>query len=454
MANPGALRDLTRLALPLSVVQVGYQLNGMVDTAFAGRIDDVALGAVGIGSMVFFIFPAFGLGVCMGLDPLLSQAFGAGEQRRARHMLWQGIYTAVLLSVPLSALVAACAASLENLGIVPELGATTREYMYARLPSLLPLFVSLVLRSYLQAARRTRPIFWAMIWTNLFNAAANYVLIFGDEGLVRLGLPAVGLPAFGVRGLGWATAIATLAMLLSLAAAVRKGSPDPRHIPSRRIAWPVIAKVFAIGLPFGLHLVAEIGIFAAVQVLIGAMGVVATAAHQVAMTLAAGTFAVCLGIGSATSVQVGRAIGRGDSASTRRIGLLGVGMGAGFMTLAAIVMWTAPGLLSRLLTPDPDVVAVASRLVIIAAGFQIVDGIQVVASGALRGAGITRFTFGVQLISHWLVSLPVGAGLAFGLGLGPAGFWWGLTAGLATAALVLVAKFVHLSRRPIARIQV
>ena len=448
------LRGLLRLAVPLGLVQLGYQLMGLVDTAFAGRIDDVSLGATGIGASVFFAMSVVGVGVAMGLDPLAAQAFGANEPRRARHMLWQGVYTAVLMTVPLTVVVVLGTENLERFGIVPELAATTRAYIYARLPSLLPLLLSVTLRSYLQAAHATRPILWATVWTNLVNAGANYVLIYGDAGLTRIGLPAVGLDAYGVRGLGWATVIAMTAQAATLAYAVHRVTPGAGEQRVRALAWPIIGRIVRVGAPIGLHLLTEVGIFSAVQVLIGGMGVVATASHQVAISLASMTFSFCLGIGAATSVQVGRAIGREDTGATRRAGLLGVAMGGVFMTMPALAMWIAPQLLARIITPDPVVVEAGAVLLRIAGAFQIVDGVQTVAGGALRGAGVTGFTFGAHLVAHWVIGLPLGATLAFGLEMGPAGLWWGLTAGLTVVSVVLLGKYLVLSSRPIARLAV
>lgn len=444
------LRELVRLAVPLSVVQVGYQLAGLVDTLFAGRLDDASLGAVGVGSSVFFASSVIGVGVSLGLDPLASQAFGAGERERSRHLLWQGIYTALLLSIPLCGLVVLTAYLMPVMGVVPELASLCRDYMIARLPSLPLLLVSVTMRSYLQAAHVTRPIVWATIWTNAFNVVANYLFIYGDQGLTDLGLPALGLPTFGVEGLGYATVLSVAAQVITLALAVRsliREDIEARPVPRPQLAS--IATQLRIGLPIGLHLVAEVGVFSAAQVLMGSIGVTASAAHQTAIMIASLSFSACIGIGSATSVQVGRAIGRGDSASTRRLGLLGVGLGGALMTLSAMVMWTVPQHLARLITPEPEVITAAVVLLRIAGAFQIVDGVQAVLGGALRGAGITKFTFLAHLVAHWVIGLPLGVLLAFVVRMGPAGIWWGLTGGLTMVAGALAWRYLQLTAKPV-----
>lgn len=447
-------RQFARVSGPMVFVQVSYQLTGLVDTAFAGRLDERSLAATGLGASLFFAVTVLGIGIGLGLDPLAAQALGAGEPRRARRLLWQGIYVALLCCVPLALVMVLLAFQLERFGIATELASHTRAYIFARLPSLVPLLLSVTTRAYLQAAHTTRPIMWAGVWTNVVNIIGNYLLGFGDEGLMRLGLPPLGLPRLGVVGLGLATVLAALAQLSCMTVAVARIPIQGGTLPIHQASWPAIRHVFAVGLPIGLQLLAEVGVFSAVQILIGGMGVRQAAAHQIALMLASLSFSVCLGLAAATSVQVGRAIGRGDAAATRRAGLTGIGLGAAFMFGSAILMWTIPAKLAWLLAPeDPATAAAAAQLLRIAGIFQIADGVQGVASGALRGAGITRWAFGAHLIAHWGFGLPLGVWLAFRQQLGPSGLWWGLTAGLALAAIALAARFLHVSARPIARLQ-
>jgi len=208
-----------------------------------------------------------------------------------------------------------------------------------------------------------------------------------------------------------------------------------------------------VGLPLGLQLGAETGVFALVSVLMGRMGTESMAGHQVALQIASFTYAATLGIGAATSVQVGRAIGRQDAAATRFAGLAGISLGAVYMVGNALLMWWFPETLARLMTSDATVIPSAVTLITIAAVFQVADGVQSVASGALRGAGVTRFSFVANVLGHWLVGVPVGALFGYGLGWGAPGLWWGLTAGLAAVALSLGLKFESLSRKPVARLQ-
>ena len=454
-APPAALastvRELMRLALPLSLVQVGYHMTGFVDTVLAGRVSDLVLGATGLGSAIFFTAAVLGMGIAMGLDAVAAQAFGSRRPDLARRALWQGGYAALLTSVPLSLLLVAVLVALERFGIAPELAHETRTYVYARLPSLFPVLLGVSLRSYLQALRSARPILWAVVVTNVVNLVGDWLLLFGDEGLVQLGLPAVGLRSYGVAGLGWASTLAAIGQTWMLLVAVR-ALDWPRGAPMPRPHGPTLWALFRVGIPIGLQLLAEVGIFALTGVLMGGMGTAIMAAHQVALQLASMTFSVCLGIGAATAVQVGRAVGAGDVLATRRAGLAGVLLGASFMTVSAVILWLVPHELAQLMSADANVWPMAAVLIRIAGVFQLADGIQAVASGALRGAGITRWSLAAHLVSHWAVALPVALGLAFGAGMGAVGLWWGLCAGLASVAAALLIKFVHVSRRPIARI--
>lgn len=437
------------LSASLGFVHVGYNLTGFIDTALAGRVGGVTLAATGLGSGVFFVVSVFGIGAVLGLEPIVAQAFGAERPRYARVALWQGLYVAGFVTVPLSIGIMVIGWNLDLFGVEEELGTETFRYLVGRVLSLWPLLACVAIRVYLQAMHRTLPVVLAVIGFNLFNLVADWVLIFGDEGLLQLGLPALGLPAFGVGGVGWSSTVATVGQIVVLALAVR-GVPSPAgEISVRKPDAAVMKQTLSVGLPLAFQLVAEVGIFALVGLLMANMGIATMASHQVALQWASLTFAVSLGIGSATAVQVGRAIGRGDTTATRRVGLSGIGLGAAFMIGAALLFWLWPTELARIMTSDPEVIPGAAALLMIAAVFQVADGVQAVAGGALRGAGVTRLTFFTHLVGHWAIGMPIGVGLAYGADMGPAGLWWGLTAGLSAVAVALALKFALLSRQQI-----
>lgn len=442
---------LARLAAPIAAVNLGNVLIGAVDTAVVGRLGEVELGAVGLGNAVFFMITIIGLGIMLGLDPLIAQAVGAGEPRRARRLYWQGLYIAGLVGALLTLIVVGVLTLLPLVGIEEATSVHTRSYVYARLPALIPFLFFFGARSYLQALEITRPMVWGVILANLINFPASWLLVFGDAGLQRLGLQPLGIPAMGTAGAGWASSIAIMLQLLIMLVVVTRVSVPPG--PSlRRPEMGLIRRALALGAPAGMQLFAEVGGFSVVSVLMGNISSAALAGHQIALTLASLTFMVPLGIGAAAAVRVGHAVGRGDMRGTRMAGLVAIAAGAGFMSLAAIAFWLVPETLASAMTDKPSTIVAAVPLILVAAVFQISDGTQAVAFGALRGAGDTRSAMWANLIGHYLIGLPIGIGLAFGLGMGAVGLWWGLSAGLTVVAVGLTIRFLRVSARPVERV--
>ncbi len=440
------LRALVRLALPLAGANFGQMLLGAVDTAVVGRLGAVELGAAGLGNSLFFCVSILGMGVMMGLDPLVSQAHGAREFGQARRTLWQGVWLALIGVIPLGIGMLVLSTQLERLGIDPQAASHTRAYLDARLWGLLPFLLFAALRSYLQSVGRATPMFYAALLANLINLPVSWLLVFGDAGLSRLGLPALGVPALGVAGAGYTSAFCTLFQLGVLVQAVRGVSvPQGLQQSFRRPDAALMKRALRLGFPIGLTLLAEVGIFSLTNVAMGNLGRTALAAHQVAITLASATFMIPLGIGAAASVRVGQAVGARDDVGVRRAGKVALGAGVGFMSLGALAFWTLPEPLSRIITDQPEVVEAAVPLLLVAAVFQIFDGAQAVLAGALRGAGDTTLPLVLNLAGYYVVGTPVGLGLAFWWGYGAVGLWWGLSSGLICVALSLTWRFWRLT---------
>ncbi|MBX3127874.1 MAG: MATE family efflux transporter [Polyangiaceae bacterium] len=444
-------RALLALSLPIAFSHLGQTLLGVVDTAVVGRVGELHLGAAGLGNALFFTVTVLGMGVMLGLDPVIAQAMGAGEANKARRALWQGVWLAGLVGVPLMLVVLLASGTLELMGIAPDSAVLTRAYVMARLPSLVPFLVFVALRCYLQAAGTTRPVVTAVVLANIVNVPLSIVLVFGDEALTRAGLPPLGLPALGVAGAGWASTACTLVQVVVLADAMRRSS-SAAEPNARQVDAVVMKRALLLGLPIGLQLVAEFGVFALVNVAMANLDSTSLAAHQVALTLASATFMVPVGIGAATSVRVGRAIGQGDATGTRRAGIVGLGLGTTFMIGSALCFWLFPESLAAIITSDAKVIDAAVGLLLVAAVFQISDGVQAVGAGALRGAGDTRFTFLANVAGHYLIGLPLGLVLTFVLAAGAPGLWWGLSAGLTVVAIALLRRFLRISAGAIARV--
>jgi len=443
----GEARGLARLAGPIAFVQLGNTLLGAVDLAVVGRLGTVPLAAVGMGQTFFFSVSCLGLGVMVGLDPLMAQAVGARKAARARALLWQSVWLAVGIAVPLSLIYLGLVGLLGGgqLGLDPAVARETAVYLLWRLPGVLPYLLLLGTRTYLQAHDVTRPMVVGVVLANLVNLPASFLLVFGDEALEMVGLSGVGLPGFGVAGAALASALSTVlqAGVTAAACARLRDGPAPE---SRRPDRALLLAAVGLGLPIAGAIFAEVLSFALVTYFVGRLGAQPLAAHNVALNWVGITFQVPLAIGIASTVRVGRAVGAEDPPAVRRAGVVALGTAAGLMAAFGVGMIAFPGPLARVVTDVAEIVVAAGPLFAVAAGFQVADGLQVVGSGALRGLGDTRFPFLANLVGHYALGVPVGLGLGYGLGWGAVGLWLGLSAGLGTVAIALVARFLRRTR--------
>ncbi|MGF1468681.1 MAG: MATE family efflux transporter [Sandaracinaceae bacterium] len=443
------LRALRRLAGPLAITNFGSMLLGVVDTAVVGRVGEVELAAVGLGNALFFVPWVLGMGWVAGLDPLVAQAIGARERTALDH-LWQGAWLGAVGAVPLMGIALGLAAALPWLGIDAPTAGETAPYLVARCVGMAPSLWLWATRSYLSAHEVTRPLLVSVIVANVVNLPLTYALVFGDAGLEALGLPALGVPRLSTAGAGWASTVAAGVQLAVCVAAVRAlHGPGALRIPRPRLA--AIGRILRLGAPIGFQFLAEAGSFTLVTVLIGQLGPRILSAHNIALVMISWTFQAAMATGLAASVRVGHAVGRADLAATRRAGFTAIAAIAALMGSGAVVFVAFPRTLSGLFTTESGVVEATVPLLAVAAAFQLSDGVQCVAAGALRGAGDTRWPLVANLIGHYAVGVPLGVGLAFGLGGGATGLWWGLSAGLTAVAAALTIRFHRLSAREIAR---
>jgi MATE family multidrug resistance protein len=426
---------MLRLAGPVILSELGWMAMGLVDIAMVGRLGPVAIGAIGIGNVIFIAVGIVAVGLLLGLDTLVSQAYGAGRIDRCRRALVQGLYLAVVMSPLLMAVVRFAAGRLGALGVDPAVLPLAVAYLDAVVWSLPPLLLHTACRRYLQAMGVVRPVTLALIVANGINAAANWVLVYGR----------LGAPALGVVGSGWSTVLARVCMALIPAVAVLLDGRERWAGLPRISLWPdrnVLAELLRLGWPAASQLVLEIGVFGVATMLAGRLGAIALAAHEIAMNVCGLTFMVPLGVSSAGAVRVGQALGRGDPHAAGRAGWTALGVGEGFMSLAALAFLVAPRAILGAFTSDAAVVATGTPLLRIAAMFQLFDGLQVVSTGILRGAGDTRTPMALNIVAHWGLGLPIAAGLAFAAGWGIIGLWLGLCTGLIVLGLSLLAAWI------------
>lgn len=439
------LAAMLRLAAPVVVVQLGIMLLGVVDTMVVGHFSAEALAAVALGHVAIMAVSSFVLGTLLAVDPLVAQALGAGDRPAARRAVQRGLVVAAGLLIPSALLLLPSEAILDALHQPDEIVPIAARYIRICIPGLLPYYGFFVMRQALQAMGRLRPIVITIVAVNLFNAVADWLLVFG-----------VGpLPQLGPEGSAWATTAARTLMLLGLLVIARRDL-GPLLAPLDRavLQWRPLWRTVQLGLPIGFQVQLEMVAFAVIALVMGGLGTVQMAAHQVTINLASLTFMVPLGVAQATSIRVGLAIGAGNSDGARRAASAGLLIGAAFMSSTGAAFIAAPRALAAAYTSAAEVVALAALLIPIAGFFQIFDGLQVVAAGALRGAGDTRAPLVVNLIGFWGLGLPASLLLAFRLGIGPAGLWWGLVVGLGAVAVFLLARVAWRFRGDIARLAV
>ena len=420
-----------RLAVPVVMAELGWMTMGIVDTLMVGRLSPEAIGAVGIGTSVFMGVVILAMGVMLGLDTLVSQAYGAGRIDDCHRWLLHGSVLAILLSFPLTVVLWKVIESLDNWGLDPRVLTLAHPYLDALAWSVLPLLLYTAFRRYLQGMGVVRPVMAALIVANIVNLFLNWVLIYGK----------LGAPAMGVRGSAWATVVARVAMAGFLLAVIlyrERGTRPGLFDTALGIEPAWMKRLVLLGLPAGMQIALEVGVFTAATALAGRLAPASLAAHQIALNIAAFAFMVPFGVSSAGAVRVGHAVGRLDPAGAARAGWTALLFGVGFMSIAALSFVTIPRLLIGAFTSDQGVLAVGVSLLGVAAVFQLFDGLQAVATGVLRGLGDTRTAMLWNLAGHWFIGLPLGYTLCFVSGLGVIGLWWGLSTGLIICGVSLL----------------
>lgn len=424
------------LALPVVLAEMGWMTMGMVDTLMVGRLSAEAIGAVGLGTSVFMGICIFAMGLLLGLDTLVSQAYGADDIEACHRWLVHGIALALALSMPIMGLLFWIASTLPSWGLDPTVLALTRPYLEILTWSVPPLLLYAALRRYLQGMGIVRPVMLALLMANLVNVAVNWILIFGN----------LGAPVMGVPGAAWATVFSRVAMVAFLFATVLYREREYRRLHpgaaggvfgSLRVEAAWLRRLLALGAPAATQVTLEVGAFAAATALAGRLAPASLAAHQIAINYAALSFMVPLGIASACAVRVGHAVGRRDPQGAARAGWTALLFAVLFMSVAAALFLAIPRLLLHAFTDDLGVLDVGVTLLFVAAVFQLFDGVQGVATGALRGVGDTRTPMLWNLGGHWAIGLPLGYTLCFLLGFDIIGLWWGLSLGLMICGVAL-----------------
>ncbi|MEX0697749.1 MAG: MATE family efflux transporter [Dongiaceae bacterium] len=438
--TPGTeLRMLLGITAPLAAAYLAEMAMNFTDMVIVGRLGSLEFAAVGLAANLFVSLLLISMGVVSIVGVLAAHAHGGGDDAAAGLGVVQGLWVATALALPIMALCWYMAPLLRLMGQDAAVVPFAEDYLRAVLWGVLPYLWFTVLRNFVAALARAGSVMVITVAAVFLNLLATYTLVFGKFGF----------PALGVAGAGYGTALVSWAMFAALALHVVRAPGFRAYAPFRRLGRldpPLIRQILRLGAPVAGITAVEAGLFSSVTVLMGLFGATALAAHQVATAFASLVFMVPLGLSQAAAIRVAHGLGRGSVAAARQAGRLGIVLGAAFMAVMAAAMWTAPDAIVALFldTADPanaEVLALAAVLLGIAAVFQIVDGVQVIAVGALRGLRDTTAPLLVGLLGYWGVGLTGGWLLAFPLGMGGPGLWLGVAFGLAVAAVLLSWRF-------------
>lgn len=442
---PGVARhaiETMRLASPLAIAQLVQMAMGITDTVLLGTLGGNALAAGGLGASLFITVSVVLQGVLTALSVLVSQARGAGQDAQVPGLYWTGLLMVLLLVVPAVALFSAAEPLLLVVGEPPALahdvGVFVDVLRWATPGALLGMGL---MRAFLPAINQGGMI----LWVSLASAGANGLLCYGLVHGVS------GLPALGLRGPALATVLSLSAGAVALLLLLHGRPALRRFVAWRRPRLDLLGVMLRLGVPVSATFAVEAGLFLAIGLLIGRLGSVPLAAQQVALNVVSVAFMIPLAIAQAANVRVGHRVGAGDAPGARRAGLVAIGLGAAFEVAAALLLLVAPhtviGLyLDPMLPANAETFAIAVSLVNVAIVFQVADGVQSVASGALRGLGDTRAPFLLATVGYWGVGFPAAWFLTIRAGWGAAGAWWGLAASLIVVAALLTRRFLQRSR--------
>lgn len=438
------LRASFALAWPLIIAQLAQNLLFTTDVVLMGWLGPKYLAAGTLAGAFLMPFQLTGIGIVGAVAPLVAQARGRRDMKAVRRIVRQGFWVAILVATLFVPIVLNIRPVYLALGQDPEVIALAESYMFAGFWMLYPALGFMVLRSFLSAFAATRIILVVTVIGVIVNGLVAYALIFGHFGLPRLEL----------RGAALATGFVNLFMFLALLAyALTHRRLKRFHILLRFLKpdWPRFREILRVGLPIGLTVAAEVGLFSVAAILMGRLGTNEVAAHAVALQLASTAFMVPLGLGMAATVRVGLAYGRGDAEGVRLAGWAAIAMGTGFMALTAALFLALPYALVTIFLDSTDpanatALLLAATYLGVAGIFQLADGAQVVAAHSLRGLSDTRTPMLLAIFGYWFIGLPTAYVLGFVFNLRGTGVWLGLAVGLAFVAILLVSRFAMRGR--------
>jgi MATE family, multidrug efflux pump len=423
-----------RLSIPIIIGQLGHMAMGVVDNVMIGQLGAIHLAAASLTNAVFVQFMILGVGLSFALSPLVAAVNQAGKEKEVASLLHHGNIINIVVAIVLLILLEASIAILPHLDQEERVILLAGPYIQIIAISILPIMFFQTYRQFSDGLSYVKPAMYITIFAVGFNAFFNWLFIYGNWGAPRLELVGAGIATFGSR------LIMALAMFAYVRFNKRFKQYDPHHF-SLKVRKDQIIKILKIGIPSSLQTSVEVFAFTSVAVIIGWIGAYQLAAHQISLTLAAVTFMFAMGISQASAIRVGTEFGKNDNTNASRAGFAGVLLSASIMAVNGLIFILFRYQLAGLFVENDQVVEIAASLLIIAAAFQIFDGVQAVGVGILRGIQDVTIPTIIVIIAYWILSLPVGYILGIKMELGVNGVWYGFVSGLASAAIMLTWRF-------------
>lgn len=435
----GELKKTLLLAVPITAGHVSNMILGLTDTLMIGRVGVLSLAGAALSNTIFHIIMIVGIGILTSVSVLVSHAYGAGEKAEAGEMLRRGVAIAIATGLAMFLLIWAIFPLMFAMGQPQDVVIVSQPYLWLQAVSLPFMLTTIAFRNYSEAMDAPWPAFWCGLISVLLNIFLNWVLIYGN----------LGAPALGLVGAGLATLIARIVNLVILIGWLKVDRRFRGCFPEiwiTRIPVNGIISMLKLGFPVGLQLLMEVGAFSSTVFLMGWLGKVEMAAHQVAITCAATTFMFPLGISLAVGIRVGHVIGAGEAHRARPVAFGAIGFTLLLSGLFTVLFLTLNDQLAGLFTRDVETSLLAAGLLVVAGVFQLVDGAQALCTGALRGCKDVKVPTWVIFVAFWIIGIPFGSSLAFGLNIGAVGLWIGLATGLGVAAVGLFWRFLIVTR--------
>lgn len=431
-----------QLAVPVIIGQLGWMMMGVVDSVMVGSLGPAPLAAASLGNSLIMVLFIIGVGCAMAVTPLVAISVGAKKFEECGIYFRQSLLVNLLLAAG-TFIITLIAADLIPLFNQPD-EVTEQAISYTKILgfSVFPMMLFMTYKQFIEGLSIMRPAMIIVLIANIVNAMTNWILIYGN----------LGFPSLGLNGAGWATFASRIFMMLVIGYYVMHNKTFESYDVNfhfRNINKKVIKKILKLGIPSGFQYFFEIGAFAFAVIMVGWLGTKPQAAHQIAINLASISFMAVLGISNAGSIRVGNAVGMQDITQVRRAGFSAILLGCGIMLVSGIIFITLNHYLPMLYIDDPEVISIASTLLIIAAFFQLSDGIQAVGIGVLRGLTDVKIPTIITFVAYWIIGLPVGYILGFLNYFGVKGIWIGLLVGLTASAIMLTIRFNIKSRHPV-----